>query len=275
MKNQPFHQRKIRMPETPKLDYDQLKSRTIIALGKLGQQRFSAEPGGYSVENWIKGVNILLDEFEEKAGEGNVSSAYLAKRRELNDLLSKPASTPSLDKSISETEQNVAEVEGRIEAGRARLASTLAELKSEQDRCSAELIREQERISSPAADQPSDSFLKRLFGGNSRTPAKDSVTHVKELESKLEALTKDILGQQKLLKSVDLHSSESPFAEEWKALESLKARLEALESEKLERVQLVKEREEITASIADAISKNVPDTSKPAESVEALNTQHE
>ena len=274
MKNQPFHQRKIRIPETPKLDYDQLRSRTIIALGKLGQQKFSVEPGGYSLENWIKGVNILLDEFEEKAGEGKVSSDYLARRRELNDLLSKPVSTPSIDRSISEIEQNVADVEGRIEVGRARLASKLAELKSEQASCSAELIREQERISNPDADQPSDSFLKRLFGGNSRPSAKDSGIHAKELESRLEVLTNEILGQQKLLKSVDLHSPESPYAEEEKTLESLNARLEALESEKLERVQLVKEREEITASIAGAISMNPPDT-KSDESVEALNTQHE
>jgi len=274
MKNQPFHQRKIRIPETPNLDYDQLRSRTIIALGKLGQQKFSVEPGGYSLENWIKGVNILLDEFEEKAGEGKVSSDYLARRRELNDLLSKPVSTPSIDRSISEIEQNLADVEGRIEVGRARLASKLAELKSEQASCSAELIREQERISNPDADQPSDSFLKRLFGGNSRPSAKDSGIHAKELESRLEVLTNEILGQQKLLKSVDLHSPESPYAEEEKTLESLNARLEALESEKLERVQLVKEREEITASIADAISKNPPNT-KSDESVEALNTQHE
>ena len=275
MKNQSFHQRKIRIPETPKLDYDQLKSRTIIALSKLGQQKFSTEPGGYSLDNWIRGVNILLGEFEEKAGEGKLSSDYFAKRRELNDLLSKPVSTPSIDKSISETEQSVADVEGRIEAGRARLASRLAELKSEQDRCSAELIREQEKISSPAAEQPSDSFLKRLFGGNSRATAKDSGTHVRELESRLEVLTNEILGQQKLLKSVDLYSPESPLAEEWKALESLKTRLEALESEKLERVQLVKEREEITASIADAISRDLPNTGKSDESVEALNTQHQ
>ena len=73
MKNRSFHQRKIRIQETPKLDFDQLKARTITALNKLGQQTFSPEPGGYALENWTRGVKILLDEFEEKAGAARVS----------------------------------------------------------------------------------------------------------------------------------------------------------------------------------------------------------
>jgi len=254
MKNQPFHQRKIRIPETPKLDYDQLKGRTIIALNRLGQQKFSAEPGGYSLENWVRGVNILLDEFEEKMGAGKLSPDYVEKRRELNDLFSRPVSTSSIDRSISDLKQSAADVEGRIAEGRARLVSRVAELKTEQNSCSAELVREQERIPSQATDQSSGSFLKRLFNGNSKTSAKDSETKVKELELRLDVLSNEILGQQKLLKLVDRHSPESPFAEEWKSLESVQTRLEALEGERLERVQLVKEREEITSSIANTIS---------------------
>jgi hypothetical protein len=255
MKNQPFHQRKIRIPETPKLDYDQLKSRTIISLNRLGQQKFSAELGGYSLENWVRGVNMLLDEFEEKMGVGRLTPDYVEKRRELNDLFSRPISTSSIDRSISDLKQNVADVEGRFAEGRAQLVSRIAELEREQDSCSAELVQEQERIPSLATDQSSGSFLKRLFIGNSKTPAKDSGTKVKELESRLGVLSNETLGQKKLLKLVDRHSPDSPFAEEWKALESLQARLEALESERLDRVQLVKEREEITSSIANTISR--------------------
>jgi len=258
MKHQSFHQRKIRIPETPKLDYDQLKSRTIIALNRLGQQKFSTEPGGYSLENWIRGVNILLDEFEEKMGAGKLSPDYLGKRRELKDLFSRPISTSSIDRGISDLIRSTADVEGRITEGRARLVSRVAELKSEQGRCSAELVREQEMIPGLATDQSSGSFLKRLFNGNSKTPVKDSGTKVKELESRLDVLSNEILGQQKLLKLVDQHSPESPFAEEWKALGSLQTRLEALESERLGMVQLVKEREEITSSIADTISRIPP-----------------
>jgi hypothetical protein len=257
MKNQSFHQRKIRIPDTPKLDYDQLKSRTIIALNKLGQQKFSTEPGGYSLENWIKGVNILLDEFEGKMGEGKLSSDYVQKRRELVDRLSAPISTLPIDKSISELRQNMADVEARIDSGRAQIVSRLVELRSEQDRSSAELVQEQRRISTLTTDQNSNSFFKRLFVGDS-TSAKDSGTKVKELESRLDVLSNETLQQQKLLKSIDRHSPESPLVEEWKALESLQTRLGALENERLERVQLVKEREEITTSIANTISRMSP-----------------
>jgi chorismate mutase len=254
MKNQSFHQRKIRIQETPKLDYDQLKSRTVIALNRLGQQKFSNEPGGYSLENWMKGVNILLDDFEEKMGAGRLSPDYVEKRRELNDFFSKPVSTSSIDESISDLKQSEADAENRIAEGRARLVSRVAELKSEQESCSAQLQREQERIRGQAMDQNSGSLLKRLFMGNSKATTNDSGTAVKDLESRLEVLSNEILGQQKLLKLVDQHSSDSPFAEEWKELESLRTKLDALEIERLERVQLVKERVEVTSSIAGAIA---------------------
>ena len=254
MKNQPFHPRKIRIQEKPELDYDQLKSRTIAALNKLGQQRFSAEPGGYSLENWTRGVNILLDEYERKMGEGKLPPDYLAKRRELEGLLSRPVSTPAIDEGIAVLGQKAAEVEGKIEAGRTLLVSRIAELKGEQERSSAELAQEQRKLSAPITES-SDSFLKRLFGGSPKTPTGSSESHIKELESRLESQTNEILVQHKLLKSIDQHSPESPFAEEWKALESLKTSQEALQSERLERVQLVKERQEITASMADMISR--------------------
>jgi hypothetical protein len=255
MKNQPFHQRKIRIRETPELDYEQLKNRTVIALNKLGQQKFSAEPGGYSIENWIRGVNVLLDEFEEKMSEGRLPADYFERRRELNTRLSEPVSTSSIDKTISEIKQSIADVEGRIEAEKSRIASRIIELKDEQTRCSANLAQEQRRISDLATEPRSDSFFKRLFAGNSKASTKNTETKVQELESRLRALPDEILEQQRHLKLVGMGSPGSPFAEEWSVLDSLQAKLQALESERLERVQLVKEREQVTTSIADAISR--------------------
>lgn len=239
------------------MDYEALKSRTITALNKLGQQKFSTEPGGYSLENWTKGVNILLDEFEEKMGEGKLTSDYHVKRREMESFLSRPISTSSIDEGIAELGQKLAEVEGKIETGRTGLVSKIAELKGEQERSSAELAEEQRRISTPAEDKRSGSFLRRVFVGKPKAP-KIAESHIKELESRLDGLANEIPLQQKILKSVDQHSPESPFAEEWRALESLKQSQGALQSERLEKVQLVKERQEITASVADAISRISP-----------------
>lgn len=254
MKNQSFHPRKIRIPETPKLDNNELKNRTIIALNRLGSQRLSDEPGGYSLDNWARGMNILLDDFEEKMGEGALPSDYFAKRRELNEFLSKPVLTSSFDRDISEVRLKMADADRRIEAESGRIASKIVKLKNEQAGCSAELAREQERISSLAAERSSDSFFRRLITKNPKS-SEVSKSRVEELEARLGFLDNEVLGQKKLLKSVEQHSPESPLADEWKAIESLQIRLETLENERSERVQLARVREEITTSIADTIAK--------------------
>jgi hypothetical protein len=254
MKNQSFHQRKIRIQETPKLDFDQLKARTINALNKLGQQKFSAEPGGYALENWLKGVNVLLDEFEEKAGAAKLSPEYLAKRRELNDYISRPVQVSSIDEEMSELRTNTSGIETRIEAERALVASRVSALKAEQVRYSGELERERRRVASATVVQSNGSLFNRLLG-RSRAPAKDPESRVRELESKLATLPDDLLEQQKQLKMVDSRSPGSPFVEEWDRLESMQTRLEELDKERLDRTQLVKERVEATGSMAEAISR--------------------
>jgi hypothetical protein len=257
MKNQSFHPRKIRIQETPELDLEQLKSRTIIALKRLGEQRFPGEPGGYSLDNWARGMDILLDDFEERMGERRLTSEYLARRRELNGLLSNPVSNTSIDRDISEIRLKIADIDGRIEAARGRIASKIAELRGEQARNLAELARERERVSNPVTERSSGSFFRRLVGGNPKTP-KDSSGRVEGFESRLDVLNAEILEQQKLLKSVEQRSPESPIAEEWKALESLQTQVGVLENERLENVQLVKVREGFTAAIASAIAKISP-----------------
>jgi chromosome segregation ATPase len=255
MKNQSFHPRKIRIQETPELDYDQLISRTMIALNRLGQQRFSNEPGGYSLDNWTKGVNILLDDFEEKLGEGKLTTEYLTKRSELKELLSKPVLYASIDRDISETRQKMIDPDRRIEAEKSRIASRIAELKDNQTKWSAELAQKRAEVPDLDAENHSGSFFRRLLAGNPKSQQKDSAVKVEELESRLSTLTTELLELQKLLKLIERRSLESPFAEDWKELETLRTRLEALENERLMSIQLVKEREGITSSIAAAISK--------------------
>lgn len=253
MKNQSFHPRKIRIPENSQLSPHELKNRTIIALSKLGQQRFSDEPGGYSLDNWANGMNILLDDFEEKMGKEKLPQDYYAKRRELNGILSKPVSTTSIDGDITEVTQSMASARTRIKAETERIVSRITELENEQSGCSAELSQEQERISNLTTVRNSESFLRRLIAKNPRS-SQDSKGRVDELKARLGVLDQEITEQKKVLRSVEQRSRESPLAEDWKTLESLQTRLEALENERLESVQLVKVREEATASIADIIS---------------------
>lgn len=264
MKKLAFHPHKIRFPETTQLDHDELKTRTIIALDKLGHQKFSTESGGYSLENWVGGMNLLLDEFEEKIGTAKLPLEFAEKRRELTDCLFKPVDLSSIDRSISELRQNEAGVVRKIDEARERTAFRIDELQNELARCSAELKEEKRRLSGATIEQHSGSLFKRLFGGNSNSSADASEDKANELESRVRTLSSGILEQRKSLRSIEQHSSKSQWAEEWKKLESLQVRLKELENERLERIQLVREREEIAASIASMISKISPGENKMA-----------
>ena len=255
MKKQDIHHRKVRFSEATPIDNDQLRTRTIFALNKLGHQKFSSEPGGYSLENWIRGLNLLLDDFEEKIGAAKLPPDYANRRRELTNWLSKPVDLSSIDKGISELRQSEEEILRKLDEARTQNSSRIDELRAEMARRSAELEEEKRRVSSIATEQRSDSIFKRLFGGNSKPPVDASENRVEEMESRLRVLANEILEEQKSLKSIEEHSSLSPLAEEWGRLESLQARRRELENERLEKVQLVREREELTASIAETISR--------------------
>ena len=254
MKGQSYHRRKIRIEEAPQLGFGELKSRTINALEKLGGQRFSTEPGGYALENWVKGVKVLLDEFEEKAGAAKLSAEYLARRRDLEELVSRPVPLGPIDEEISKQETDISAIEGRIESERARVVSRISELRAEQARLSGELKLEQGRAADAAQAKDTGSFFRRLFGGK-RAQARSDEDRTSELESRLAALPDEVREQQKQLKAIDLRSSESKLDEEWNLLESMQSRLKELEREKLGMVHLVKERLEVTNSMAEAISR--------------------
>jgi len=254
MKEQDHNQPGAWFSEPKQVDYEQLKARTIIALDKLGHQKFSPEPGGYSLENWLKGLSLLLAEFEEKMGEARLPRGYVEKKRLLIDYLLKPVDTSSIDGGISELKQREAEIVRKLHEERTRTASKIDELQGELARRSAELEEKAPPVEAGERER-SRSFFSRLLGRTQTSSSKDSQGKIREPDPRLQSLPGEIGEQRKLLKSIDQHSPTSPLAEEWKTLESLQARTKELESERLQKVQLVKEREEVTASMAEMISR--------------------
>jgi hypothetical protein len=252
MRKRASRRRNVEFLAATRPDYDQLKTRTVIALDRLGHQRFSPGSGGYSIENWMRGVNLLLDDFEGKIGTAKIPPEYFEKRRELNRLSGNINLTP-IDDRLAELRQSEAEVVRRLNEARTQTTSRIRELQNELARCSAELEKKR-KLLNDTAEKRAESYFKRLFGG-SLAPADSALENrVKELESRLRILPIEVLKLQDSLKSIDRRSSTSPWASEWKKLESVQVRLQELENEKMKRAQLVREREEITASIADAIS---------------------
>ena len=248
----------MKFPGTPQVDHEQLKTRTIIALDRLGHQKFTSEPGGYSLENWVRGVNLLLDEFEKKIGPENLPPDFAQRRRELAYWLSKPADLSSIDNRLSDLMHEEEEIVRRIKEARARCSSRIEELRTEMAMRSTELEVKKRQLSAMTADRRSDSIFKRLFGGTSAPAVYAIDDEVKEIESRLLILDNGILQEQKSLRSIDERSTESPWVEEWRRLEVLQAKQRELENERLEKSQLAREREELTASIADMISRIPP-----------------
>ena len=245
----------MKYSEPPQPDYDQLKARTIIALDKLGHQKFAAESGGYSLENWVKGVSLLLDEFEERVGDARLPKEYVEMRRLLTGYLHRPVDTSSIDESISELRGKEAEVVRKLGDERDRTRAKIDELQKEVMNLTAELEEVKARSANPPAPERSGSFFRRLFASGPPSANKEQSDRRDELEKRLQSLQGGISEQQKVLKSIDQRSPDSPMAEDWEKLETLQARIRELEGEKLEKVQLVKEREEFTASIANVISR--------------------
>ena len=154
---------------------------------------------------------------------------------------------------MSELRVNISGIVDKIEAERARTTSKASELRAEEGRLAAELERERRRVAGSAAVQNNGSFFNRLLGRPS--PAKTSENRIKEIESKIASLQDELLDLQKHLKTIDVRSPGSPFGEDWGRIETMQNGLKELEEKRLDATQLVKERVEMTASIADAISR--------------------
>ena len=240
----------ISAPQEP--DYNDLKMKTIAVLERLGDQKFS-ESGAYSLENWTKGVCLLLDEFEERMGAQYLTPEYSASRRQLVDRLATHVDLTSIDGSIFELRGEIAETTNKIDAARKHVIARIREIQKEVSADTVELDGAKRRLS--VASQQRPSRFGRLFRRDPGHSTQDSGAHLKELESTLKSLNAEMLEQKEVLRSIDRRAPGSPVTNDWNRLDSMEARLRDLEGEREERAQLVNERRELTASIASEISK--------------------
>ena len=230
-----------------------------MALDRLGHQKFSTEPGGYGLENWMKNFKMLLDDFEEGVGQANLPVDYAEKREELTANLLKPIDTSTIDAEIEGIKREEEQWTKRREDERARLNGKLEALRTEQDRTSGELAEYKKRLAGQDGngERTPRPFFKRLLGGRSSpVRTEPSEDRLKELESTLESLRREIAAQQRtrgLLNEMDA-PSDSPYAEERRKLESLRTSLQKLEALRTDVVQLTAERERVTSAIAGLIS---------------------
>ncbi len=277
-KKQEFHRHKIKYVEEQQLDFDQLKSRTVISLEKLGQQVFSSEPGGYTMHNWIKNFNLLLDDFETKAGPHNLTKEYFEKRLELNASLAKPVDTSEINREIDQLRNDIETISNDIvqadllgkqqrDAQIGELGSKIDSLKKQyhenerQIEAEKAALEERKRGAKKRSDADSStSLFKMLFSSKVSDPnSVESVTRrINELQSKRLKLEGEIHTLQEERNSKIRSSQGSDgrkHQQDAERLESLRIRMSDLGIQRAQILQQSEQRKSATAAMSELISK--------------------
>jgi septal ring factor EnvC (AmiA/AmiB activator) len=259
-RRQDFHEHKSRRPEESQLDLVQLRDRTTMSLERLGRQRLSAEVGGYSLENWVKNLSLLLNDFEEKLKPATLPSEYAEKKRELESLLTSTVSSGAIDGEVERLRNEVAEASKRIADERERINSGIDKLTKEQVRIAAEIKEEKTRLTRLREEAQSRPLYKRILGRDSPEPTAPMESKIRDLEAKLASLPAEITKLQTASQAIARNraSPDAPYGELWSRLETSESKLKAKETEKVELMQLTRERERLAAAFAELISRSVP-----------------
>jgi chromosome segregation ATPase len=273
-KKQEFHRHKIKPSETRESpDFVSLKERTMLSLTHLGEQRFAEEPGGYSFENWMNSLNLLLDEFEEQAGSENLPSDYFAKRLELISSLAESKQPSSeLDSEIANLREEELKIQNAISALRTKskayresegMRERLKILESEKNRNLELLERANNNLAQKKKQiQDSSKLLKRLFGAPKpldQTSLQTFEDRVSDIESKLEGIEKKVSEQKKRIEFAERAILPDQAIDDPNELQSrsdaINMRLQELEAKKFEESQFLEKRKEVTEILRDVISK--------------------
>lgn len=257
---QEFHKHKLKFTEEQHLDFEKLKSRVTVALDKLGHQVFSVEPGGYSFDNWMASFNLLLDDFEEKAGPENLPKVYFDARQILTEDLVKPADTADLDWEIQNLETEIASVKNHMseymkqdsgnKENRRKIASKIERLKREKVELEKKLKEAVDDLNK--AKKKLSVFSKLL--SNSKNSSLDSAKKV------IEALQSRMVETEENLRELQSISQlyTKDFKNELKVLEEKLRSFQQSEAEfiakKNKKSQLTERRIETTTALSQIIS---------------------
>lgn len=268
-KKQEYHtHRRVHLQESERPNPEEVRSRTIIALDRLGHQRLSTEPGGYDLDDWLRSLNSLLDDFQEKVGAERIPDEF-RNRLQLTLLsLAAPSSSSEIDVETEKLTQDEAAANAALEELERQEESRLASLREERDACARELKIEKARLAEIKEARQSRQFFSRLMRtGPSTDQAEGKIV---ELESKLSRLEEEI---ERSRKAVSAFGGSGPgptgsaHIEAQQKLESIRKRLLDLQNARQSTLQLAREREIATKEISDSISSLKLGETQPSESV--------
>ncbi len=266
-KKQDFHRHKVKFVEEGKeIGFEEIKSRVVVSLDRLGHQRFSLEPGGYSFENWMMSFNLLLDDFEAKVTPERLPQEYFERRLKLTEDLMQPVDTSDLDQEIEKLRNEERQVSLRaLDAGlRHRTkrdqevkgnSSTIGSLKKERERYSRELEEKKSLLVEKKKQLKSASLFRKVFSGASSSEISSIQKRIEGLETTLEDLDGKISDLQDWRRGISQnHTQDSVSAGEGERLSMVQSKISELEGQRLVRMQFAEKREEATKLMAEIIS---------------------
>ncbi len=259
-RKQEFHKHKVKLTEEEHVDFEQLKTRVAVALDKLGHQVFAVEPGGYTFHNWMTSFNLLLDDFEEKAGPKNLPKGYYDARLKLTADLLKPAETADIDWEIQNMETEINSVKLHMseltkQANEKR--DGWRERASKIDHLKAELVKSEKQlevaVESLAKEKKKQSFFSKVFSSSKNSSfdsAKDKVDSIKKRKDEIDKKIREL--ESSSIDSVD--DLDNNLATLKEKLDELQQNLADWNSKKEELSQLSEKRIETTAALSKIIS---------------------
>ncbi|HVB12507.1 MAG TPA: hypothetical protein VNE86_05190 [Nitrososphaerales archaeon] len=259
-KKQEFHKHKVKFTEEEHIDFKQSKDRVALALDKLGHQMFSLEPGGYSYHNWMMSFNLLLDDFEEKAGPSNLPKDYYDARLKITADLLQPAETADIDWEIKNLETEIdsvklhmSELTKKASEKRERLrerVSKIYRLKREQLDSEEELGQATKTLDRTKKRQ---SLFSRLFSASKNSSVDSAKKRVDSLKSKKEEIDENL--EELEAGSEDLGKGfENEIAILKEKLEDMQQSEAEFITKKDEKSQLSEIRAQATAALSQVIS---------------------
>jgi hypothetical protein len=253
------------------------KTRVLEGLAHLGQQKFSAEPGGYDLTHWLKGLNLLLDDFEAKMeDEQQLPVEYYERRKEIESRFSAGVDISQIESETGALRKEESEMRSMMDREKDKIIARMITLRSEKDGKAKEIVEQQVLLEEMKAKRKSASFLSKL-SGRARQPTE-------EVEQKITGLQRGVTSLEE--EAVDLQSDRASleraggapsgrYEQQWVRLAAIGERLRELEAQLQERSQLAKERETATALLADIISRfelKAPESEEPAPGSGATST---
>lgn len=147
---------------------EQVRARTTLALDRLGHQVLSWEPGGYDLEDWMRNLTSLLDDFQEKMGADLITEEFRERRRAALLPLSGPSSSSEVDSEMERLIQEEAAAKATLADLDRKVAGRLAELKGEREACEKEVKLAKQKLADLRAAKQSRPFFSRLVGSGPR-----------------------------------------------------------------------------------------------------------